>query len=74
MIVHADDFGITVSQARAVLDLSSACDGQGALNSVSIFANSPAFEESAALARRYAWRRQAAVTGKALPSCRSRST
>ena len=46
MIVHADDFGITVSQARAVLDLSSACDGQGALNSVSIFANSPAFEES----------------------------
>ena len=54
MIVHADDFGITVSQARAVLDLSSACDGQGALNSVSIFANSPAFEESAALARRYA--------------------
>lgn len=51
MIVHADDFGITVSQARAVLDLSSACDGQGALNSVSIFANSPAFEEAAALAR-----------------------
>lgn len=54
MIVHADDFGITLQQARAILGLSDICGGQGALNSISIFANSPAFEESAALARRHA--------------------
>lgn len=47
---HADDFGITAAQARAILDLSSACGGTGALTSVSIFANSPAFEQAAALA------------------------
>ena len=51
MIVHADDFGITAWQARAILSLSDVCGGQGALNSVSIFANSPAFEEAARLAR-----------------------
>lgn len=48
---HADDYGITAAQARAILDLSAACGGAGALNSVSIFANSPAFDEAAALAR-----------------------
>ena len=51
MIVHADDFGITAWQARAILSLSDVCGGRGALNSVSIFANSPAFEEAARLAR-----------------------
>jgi len=40
--IHADDFGITPGQAKAILSLSSSCGGSGALNSVSIFANSPA--------------------------------
>ncbi len=53
LIIHADDYGITVEQARAILDLSDACGGHGALSSVSIFTNSPAFEESAALIRPY---------------------
>lgn len=47
---HADDYGITTEQARAILALSNSCGGIGALTSVSIFANSPAFEQSAALA------------------------
>lgn len=46
---HADDFGITAKQARDILSLSSACNGTGALNSLSIFANSPIFPESSAL-------------------------
>ena len=50
-IVHADDFGITVDQAQHILALSDACGGHGALNSVSIFANSPVFGEVAELAR-----------------------
>lgn len=49
-VFHADDYGITASQARAILELSDMCGGHGALSSVSIFANSPAFEEAAALA------------------------
>ena len=49
MIVHADDYGITSEQARAILALSSACGGKGALSSVSIFANSPAFDNAAEL-------------------------
>ncbi len=53
LIIHADDYGITVEQAQAILDLSDACGGHGALSSVSIFANSPAFEESACLIRPY---------------------
>lgn len=51
VLFHADDFGITEEQARDILALSSACGGNGALNSVSIFANSPAFECAAALAQ-----------------------
>ena len=47
---HADDYGITVAQSRALLALSSACGGTGPLSSVSMFANSPAFEKAAALA------------------------
>ena len=50
VVFHADDYGITARQARAILALSGACGGHGALRSVSIFANSPAFEEAAALA------------------------
>lgn len=50
ILFHADDYGMTTEQARAILALSSACGGHGALNSVSACANSPAFEEAAALA------------------------
>ncbi len=49
--IHADDYGITGWQARDILALSSVCGGAGALSSVSIFANSPAFDEAVALAR-----------------------
>ena len=52
--IHADDFGITPGQAKDILSLSSSCGGDGALNSVSIFANSPAFHEAASLAQPYA--------------------
>lgn len=51
VLYHADDFGITEEQAHDILALSSACGGKGALGSVSIFANSPAFDAAAALAR-----------------------
>lgn len=51
--IHADDYGITESQARAILGLSSACGGTGALSSVSIFANSSAFPYASELARPY---------------------
>lgn len=50
IVYHADDYGITLAQARAILALSSACGGAGALQSVSAFSNSPAFEDAAALA------------------------
>lgn len=50
-IFHADDYGITAWQAREIIGLSSACGGDGALSSVSIFANSPAFEEAARMAK-----------------------
>lgn len=50
VLFHADDYGITLAQARAILALSDACGGHGALGSASAFANSPAFEEAAALA------------------------
>lgn len=50
IVYHADDYGITLAQARAILALSSACGGAGALQSVSVFANSPAFDDAAALA------------------------
>ena len=45
LIIHADDFGITVEQSKAILELSDACGGHGALSSMSMFANSPAFNE-----------------------------
>lgn len=46
---HADDYGITPCQAQEMISLTRSFGG--ALSSVSIFANSPAFEASAALAR-----------------------
>lgn len=52
--IHADDFGITPVQAKEILSLSSSCNGIGALNSVSIFTNSPAFDEAVSLAQPYA--------------------
>ena len=51
LIIHADDFGITVEQSKAILELSDACGGHGALSSMSMFANSPAFNECAELVR-----------------------
>lgn len=51
VVFHADDYGITEQQARDILVLSSACGGHGALTSVSIFVNSPAFEAAAVLAQ-----------------------
>ena len=51
LIIHADDFGITVEQSKAILELSDACGGHGALSSMSMFANSPAFKECAELVR-----------------------
>ena len=51
VVFHADDYGITEQQARDILALSSACGGHGVLASVSIFANSPAFDAAAALAQ-----------------------
>lgn len=49
IVFHADDYGITPCQAREIISLTRPFDG--ALSSVSVFANSPAFETSAALAR-----------------------
>ena len=49
MIVHADDFGITLAQAQSLLTLSKASDKSNPLSSVSIFANSPVFYYSAKL-------------------------
>lgn len=49
VLVHADDFGITVEQSQRILSYSTACGGQGALNSVSVFANGPAFADCAYL-------------------------
>lgn len=51
--IHADDYGITEDQARAILALSDTCGGSGALSSVSVFANSPAFAAASELARPY---------------------
>lgn len=51
MIIHADDYGITVEQSRAILALSDICGGSGPLSSASIFANSPAFSQSVELIR-----------------------
>ena len=50
MYLHADDFGITLEQARDILKLSDSCGGNGSLTSVSAFANSPAFPDAIALA------------------------
>lgn len=53
MIVHADDFGITLDQSKRILSCSTACNGNGALNSTSALVTSPAFAESAAYALPY---------------------
>lgn len=49
--LHADDYGITIDQAHALLDIMQACREAGAITGLSIFANSPCFDEAAALAR-----------------------
>ncbi len=53
IVFHADDYGITTEQARSILALCDTRDGNGVLTSISAFANSPAFEESATLAAPY---------------------
>ncbi len=53
LVFHADDYGITQWQAKGILELCSSCGGEGVLSSVSIFANSPAFDAAAALAAPY---------------------
>lgn len=47
VIVHADDYGITPEQSRRILSYSSACGGDGALNSLSVIVGSPRFAECA---------------------------
>lgn len=49
--LHADDYGITLNQAHALLDIMQTCREAGASTGLSIFANSPCFEEAAAAAR-----------------------
>lgn len=51
IIVHADDFGITLEQSKVILGCSSTCGGEGALNSTSALVTSPHFSECAAFAR-----------------------
>lgn len=49
IIVHADDFGIEVGQSRRILECCGMPGEPGALNSLSVFSTSPAFDECAAL-------------------------
>ncbi len=50
VIIHADDFGITPDQSKRILECCGGVPGgRGALNSLSVLANSPCFEECAAL-------------------------
>ncbi len=50
VIFHADDFGITLDQSKRILECCAGMPGgRGVLNSLSILANSPHFEECAAL-------------------------
>ncbi len=51
IIVHADDFGITLDQSKLILARSSQCGGAGALNSTSALVTSPHFGECAAFAK-----------------------
>ena len=49
-IFHADDFGITPEQSRRILECCDGCPGgRGLLNSLSVLAGSPRFEECASL-------------------------
>lgn len=49
VIFHADDFGITPEQSERILSCCPGGAGDGVLNSLSILANSPRFEECASL-------------------------
>ncbi len=49
ILFHADDFGIDEEQSRRILACGDATDGSGALNSLSILANSPRFDVCATL-------------------------
>lgn len=50
VIIHADDFGITPEQSRRILECcADVPGGRGVLNSLSVFANSPRFDECAEL-------------------------
>jgi chitin disaccharide deacetylase len=49
LIFHADDYGLTINQAQRIIALTNSGENKGRLSSVSIFANSPSFEECANL-------------------------
>lgn len=51
LIIHADDFGLTIDQSQHILACSSACGGLGALNSTSALVNSPHFPACADMIR-----------------------
>lgn len=55
LIVHADDYGITPNQSRRILS-HAACDGAGALNSLSVIVGSPRFAECADILDAYVGR------------------
>ena len=58
MRIHADDFGITEQQARAILTLCNTDDHAGAIDSVSVLVNTPHFESIATMLK------PAALSGK----------
>lgn len=49
MIIHADDYGISLNQSKKILACSSVCGGEGALNSTSVVVTSPVFTECSEL-------------------------
>lgn len=51
ILLHADDYGITIDQARSILGLFEHFENARIQGSISAFANSPVFDEVAALAR-----------------------
>ncbi|CDD77158.1 putative uncharacterized protein [Cryptobacterium sp. CAG:338] len=62
MRIHADDFGICEQQAKAILNLSSSCNGKGTLNSISIFTNSPYFIDSCKLIQPFVQRNEISLS------------
>ena len=53
IIYHADDYGIAPRQSQRILAASTACGGEGALNSLSFLVNTPSFSECADMIEPY---------------------